>query len=72
MRFAIAMAIAGLNQLSGGAALAYFGGHKSFHIFGCEPRLILGVYVFLNLLQLLVTLLAGQFIERYGRRPFML
>ncbi len=54
------MGIVALNQLSGGAALAYFGIHASFLSFGSSARDIVTAFVYLNLLQLVVTLLAGQ------------
>ena len=72
MRFSIAMGIVALNQFSGGAALAFFGGIESFRMFSNTPSSIVSIFVYLNLLQLVFTLIAGQYIEKYGRRTFML
>lgn len=33
---------------------------------------MLGVFTYLNLVQVIVTLFAGQFLEKYGRRAFMM
>lgn len=61
------------NQLSGGAALGYFGGNVAFGaVTGCSPSDLLQMFVYLNLVQIIVTLLAGQLNEKYGRRAFMM
>jgi hypothetical protein len=65
------MGIVGLNQLSGGAALAVFGSNVSFSLFGYTLRDKLTAFVFLQLLHLAITLLSGQMLEKYGRRAFM-
>ena len=54
------MGIVGLNQLSGGAALAVFGSNVSFSLFGYTSRDKLTAFVFLQLLHLVITLLSGQ------------
>jgi hypothetical protein len=54
------MGIASLNQLSGGAALASFGSQVSFKLFGDNSRDRLTGLLFLQLLHLIITLLAGQ------------
>jgi len=51
------------NQLSGGAALGYFGGSVAFgSVTDDTPRDLLSVFVYLNLLQVIVTLFTGQFL----------
>lgn len=65
------MSIVALNQLSGGAALAVYGSNVSFSALGNTSHDKLTGFVFLQLLHLAITLLAGQKIEKYGRRAFM-
>lgn len=60
------------NQLSGGAALGYFGGNVAFgSVTDYSSNDILTMFVYLNLVQIIVTIFAGQFNEKYGRRAFM-
>jgi MFS family permease len=72
-RLIMASGIVFFNQLSGGAALGNFGGNVSFlSVAGSDPESLLSVFVYLNLLQVVVTLFSGQFLEKYGRRAFMM
>lgn len=72
-RLFMASGIVFFNQLSGGAALGNFGGNVSFlSIAGDSKENLLSVFVYLNLLQVVVTLFSGQFLEKYGRRAFMM
>jgi hypothetical protein len=72
-RLFMASGIVFFNQLSGGAALGNFGGNVSFlSVSGESKESMLSVFVYLNLLQVIVTLFAGQFLEKYGRRAFMM
>lgn len=69
----MASGIVFFNQLSGGAALGNFGGNVSFlAVADNDPEDILTIFVYLNLLQVIVTLFSGQFLEKYGRRAFMM
>jgi hypothetical protein len=59
----MASGIVFFNQLSGGAALGNFGGNVSFLTFaGDSKESLLSVFVYLNLLQVIVTLFSGQFL----------
>lgn len=72
-RLFMASGIVFFNQLSGGAALGNFGGDVSFlSVAGEDKESLLSVFVYLNLVQVIVTLFAGQFLEKYGRRAFMM
>ena len=72
-RLIMAAAIVFFNQLSGGAALGNFGGSIAFSsVVGDKPEDVLSVFVYLKLLQVVVTLFSGQFLQKYGRRAFML
>ena len=72
-RLIMASAIVFFNQLSGGAALGNFAANVSFFsVAASDPESILSVFVYLNLLQVVVTLFSGQFLEKYGRRAFMM
>lgn len=72
-RLMMASGIVFFNQLSGGAALGNFGANVSFlSVADDEPESILTIFVYLNLLQVIVTLFSGQFLEKYGRRAFMM
>jgi hypothetical protein len=72
-RLLMASGIVFFNQLSGGAALGNFGGNVAFmSVAGNDPEDVLSVFVYLNLLQVVVTLFSGQFLEKYGRRAFMM
>jgi len=54
-------AIVFFNQLSGGAALGNFGAHVSFiSVTGESKSSVLSIFVYLNLLQVIITLLSGQ------------
>jgi len=69
----MASGIVFFNQLSGGAALGSFGGSTSFlSVAEHSSEGLLSVFVYLNLVQVIVTLFSGQFLENYGRRAFML
>jgi MFS family permease len=70
-RMIVAVAIAGFNQLSGGAALAYYVSSSHFFPSQNPDQQSLAILILINLLQLVVTVVAGQMIERYGRRAFM-
>ncbi len=73
-RLFVGCGIVFFNQLSGGAALGYFGGSTAFYSVADnnDPSDLLSVFVYLNLLQVAVTFFAGQFLEKYGRRAFMM
>ncbi len=72
-RLFMASGIVFFNQLFGGAALGNFGGSTSFlAVADSTPEGILSVFVYLNLVQVIVTLFSGQFLEKYGRRAFMM
>lgn len=72
-RLFVGCGIVFFNQLSGGAALAYFGGNTAFSsVTDGSSGDTLSMFVYLNLLQVAVTLFAGQFLEKYGRRAFMM
>jgi len=60
------------NQLSGGAALGYFGGSVAFpSVTEGDADDVLTVNVYLSLVQVIFTLIAGQLIGKYGFRTFM-
>lgn len=62
-RLLMASGIVFFNQLSGGAALGNFGGNVAFQtVAGTDPESLLSVFVYLNLLQVVVTLFSGQFL----------
>jgi hypothetical protein len=57
----MASGIVFFNQLSGGAALGNFGGSTSFlTVSDGSPEGVLSVFVYLNLVQVIVTLFSGQ------------
>ncbi len=59
----MASAIIFFNQLSGGGALASFGASSSFgSVVGFAKDDILLAFTYLNLLQIIITLFAGQFL----------
>lgn len=73
-RLIMASGIVFFNQLSGGASLGVFGANTSFLAISEEggKESILSIFIYLNLVQVLVTLFSGQFLEKYGRRAFMM
>lgn len=60
------------NQLSGGSAMWALAIEIFPLVVGWEPNNILWSLCLLTLLQVGVTFIAGQLLERYGRRSFML
>lgn len=71
-RFNMASLIIFFNQFSGSSTSFVFASFIFPQIVGWETEKVLKSFVYLAFLQVVVTFLAGQFLEKYGRRSFML
>lgn len=66
------LAIVFFNQVSGSSMLYGYGATLFTRWLGHDSYGILELYVYWTLLQVIVTYIAGQLLERYGRRAFMM
>ena len=71
-RFNMASLIIFFNQFSGSGTTFAFASFVFPQVVGWEAENVLKSYVYLAFVQVVVTFLAGQFLEKYGRRSFML
>lgn len=71
-RFNMASLIIFFNQFSGSSTTFAFATYIFPQVVGWQPEHSLKSFVYLAFVQVVVTFLAGQFLEKYGRRSFMM